>query len=138
MIESKRKKLIIITVVLLIILVTVGVCMMVTKPESKKNNEKETTEKENNRCVDQLCISKISTDDDNGNNSITIILKNEGKTTINESCVKLVSKETNIELCVNDLEPEGEMVQVFEKKEMLGEKIEDFSLEKVEKKTTTE
>ena len=135
--EKNRKVLIIITAILLVLLVTVGIIMLLNQPSGKKDNETDKNKKENNRCVEQLCINKVTTDDTNGD-GINITLKNEGVTIIKEACVKLVSETNSIELCVNELDPEGEMMQIFNKKEMGGDKIEDFSLEKVEKKTTEE
>lgn len=135
--EKSRKLLIIVTSILLVLLVVVGLVMLLNQPSGKKDNEKGKNNKENNRCVEQLCINKISTDDENGN-GIMITVKNEGKTVVKDTCVKLVSSTNSINLCVVELEPEGEVMQIFEKSEMTGEKIEDFSLEKGEKETVTE
>lgn len=135
--EKSRKLLITVTSILLVLLVVVGLVMLLNQPSGKKDNEKGTNNKENNRCVEQLCINKISTDDENGN-GVIVTLKNEGKTVIKDTCVKLVSSTNSINLCVVELAPEGEMMQIFEKSEMTGDKIEDFSLEKGEKETVTE
>lgn len=134
---NNRKILIIVTSVLLVLLVVVGLVMLLNQPSDKKDKNEGTTEKENNRCVEQLCINKVTTDGEN-ENALGITLKNEGVTNIKEACVKLISETNSVEFCVGELEPEGEMMQVFDKREMGGDKIEDFSLEKVVKKTTEE
>lgn len=134
---NNRKILIIVTSVLLVLLVVVGLVMLLNQPSDKKDKNEGTTEKENNRCVEQLCINKVTTDGEN-ENALGITLKNEGVTNIKEACVKLISETNSVEFCVSELEPEGEMMQIFDKREMGGDKIEDFSLEKVVKKTTEE
>lgn len=134
--EKNRKIMIIVTAVLLVALVVVGLIMLLNQPSGEKDNEKGSSNKDN-RCVEQLCISKVSTDEENGT-GVIVILKNEGSTVIKDTCVKLVSKTNSINICATELEPEGQMVQIFEKSEMGGDKIEDFSLEKGEKETTQE
>lgn len=135
--EKNRKILIAITSVLLVLLIVVGMIMLLNQSDNKNEKEKEKNKVENTRCIEQLCVNKISTDDETGN-SLIIVLKNEGQNVIKDACVNLKSETNNIELCVTDLEPNGEITNVFDKREMGGDKIEDFSLEKVEKKTTEE
>lgn len=135
--EKNRKILIAITSVLLVLLIVVGMIMLLNQSDNKNEKEKGKNKVENTRCIEQLCVNKISTDDETGN-SLTIVLKNEGQNIIKDACVNLKSETNNIELCVTDLEPNGEITHVFDKREMVGDKIEDFSLEKVEKKTTEE
>lgn len=135
--EKNRKILIAITSVLLVLLIVVGMIMLLNQSDNRNEKEKEKNKVENTRCIEQLCVNKISTDDETGN-SLIIVLKNEGQNVIKDACVNLKSETNNIELCVTDLEPNGEITNVFDKREMGGDKIEDFSLEKVEKKTTEE
>lgn len=130
--DKGRKLLIVITMVLLIVLVGVGLIMMLSKGSGKENKKKET--KEDYRCVDKLCISKVSIEENEGSESVLLVIKNEGTTTIAKQCVNLVAKETSMEFCVNELEADHELSMVFEKSEFIGNDINDFKLEKAKVK----
>lgn len=135
--ENKRKNLIIVIIILLIVLIGAGIIMVLAQSDDKANTGSK-KEKENNRCVDKLCISKVTTEDNNGSETLAITIKNEGTETIKEKCVKLSSKENSFDICITELLPDAEMLMGFSKKEIAGEDINDFKLEKiVEKQNTT-
>ena len=122
---SKREILLAIVVVLLILLIGVGVVMIMTAEKDQKtdNTKKEET---NNLCVDTLCISKVGFDEIEGSKSISIEFNNTSDQIIEKLCVKVVTKEIEIPVCVEQMEKEFKMV--FEYNEAFGDKIKDYKL----------
>ena len=136
--ERNRKILIIITSVLLLVLVIVGIIMLFSHGE-KKNDKKGGKDTVDYRCVGDLCISKVQVEENEGQKSIYLALKNEGTTVIEKQCVKLTSKENSFNFCANNLEAGNELGLAFEYLDSYGTKIEDYKLEEgVEEGTTTE
>ena len=125
---SKREVLIAIVVVLLILLIGVGVVMLITTGKDKKENNTKKEEK-NNLCVDTLCISKVGFDEINGSKSINIEFNNTSEQVIEKLCVKVVTKEVEIPVCVEQMEKEFKMV--FEYNESFGDNIKDYKLIKM-------
>lgn len=125
---SKREVLIAIVVVLLILLIGVGVVMLMTTGKDKKENNTQKEEK-NNLCVDTLCISKVGFDEINGSKSINIEFNNTSEQVIEKLCVKVVTKEIEIPVCVEQMEKEFKMV--FEYNESFGDNIKDYKLIKM-------
>lgn len=125
---SKREVLIAIVVVLLILLIGVGVVMLITTGKDKKENNTKKEEK-NNLCVDTLCISKVGFDEINGSKSINIEFNNTSEQVIEKLCVKVVTKEIEIPVCVEQMEKEFKMV--FEYNESFGDNIKDYKLIKM-------
>ena len=125
---SKREVLIAIVVVLLILLIGVGVVMLMTTGKDKKENNTQKEEK-NNLCVDTLCYSKVGFDEINGSKSINIEFNNTSEQVIEKLCVKVVTKEIEIPVCVEQLEKEFKMV--FEYNESFGDNIKDYKLIKM-------
>ncbi len=128
--QKNNKILIIITTILLVILVVVGVAMsMSKKPEKEKENKKE---KENNRCVDKVCISKVSIEENEGSKSVNLVIKNEGETKVEGKCVNLVNNDFKFKVCIPELEPTAEMNLLFEYTDEFGKTIKDYGLEAIE------
>lgn len=127
--EKNRKTLIIITSVLLVVLVVVGLIMLLSQSPNKEK-EKDTKYKEDYRCVEGLCVNKVSVEGEN----VMVLLKNEGTEKIAELCVEVTAKnDKNFKLCVNEFNSGDDLNLAFSKEEFSGEDIKDFKLTKAEK-----
>ena len=127
--EKKRRMYIIIVIVLLILLIGTGIIMLTTnnKPTEKKENKE--TKEENNLCVENLCITKVSFEDNEDGKSIRVDLKNISEEIIEEQCVKIVGQNAEIPICVQQLEKETTLV--FENNENFGKNLKDYKLVKM-------
>ena len=124
--EKSRKTLIIITSVLLVILVVVGLIMLLSQ-SSNKEKEKDTKQKEDYRCVEGLCVNKVSVEGEN----VMVSLKNESTEGIAELCVEVTAKnDKKFELCVNDFNSGDDLSLALPKEEFSGEDVKDFKLAK--------
>ena len=128
--DKKRKTLILITLILLIVLVGVGMIMLFSQEEKNSDSDKKSNV-DDNRCVDGLCLSKVSIEENSGSKVLLLTLKNEGTNNITNTCVNIVSKEVPMEFCVEQLEKDQEVSIVLEKSDLMGDDIKDYKLEKV-------
>ena len=101
-----------------------------------KPNDKVKKESKDSRCVDKICISNVFIEETLGSKSIRLVLKNEGEKIINKSCVRLVDKEKNYVICLNDVKKDEELEMFLEYTEKSGNTIDDYSLEKASKQET--
>ena len=125
--EKMRKILIVILIILLAILVIIGLSM-VTKSGNK--NDKEIASKKKSICAEKLCISKVSIEEVEKSKAVYIELENTDDEKIEDICVRIISKELEIPVCIESLEPEKTVNYIYEYNEMFGEKLKDYSLVK--------
>lgn len=128
MTEKNNKILIIITIILLILLVGIVLIKTITPKTNKTNvNDKEVND---NRCVDNVCISKVSIDEKNDIKTVTIVIKNEGKDKIENSCVIIKNAEMSVKYCFDELQADGESTLVLNADGWSSDNIKDYKIEK--------
>ena len=133
---KKKKKFIIIAVVLAVLLVGTGVFLLVTTNQDKEPKEKQT--EKNSRCVNKICIYDVSVEDIDGSKSVSAVLKNEGKKTVESECVNLLFSDKKYTICLNDVKANEELKLNLEYTETIENEIDDYSLEKASEQEAKE
>ncbi len=127
---KKNKILIIIILLLSVGLIATGLVLALTKNKdsSEIKEQEETIDKD--RCSGNICISNISIQDVDGINSVIIILKNEGKEVVKNSCYNIITGTKEHEMCSDNFGVGEEIHLIYDYTDDYGTTVADYEIKK--------
>lgn len=130
--KRKRKNIIMLTTFLLVVLVVI--VFVLTHNVGKIESNDENKSLKNNRCVKDICLSKVEVEEIDGSKIASITVKNEGEETVNNSCVSVFYGEMRVEFCFDKLSSNDERILVLNTNDGFGDNIKDYKIGNLEKK----